>query len=213
MKRRRIKGMGTDYKHQSCLTRNPRLRKLELMRGNRAVKKEFLLSLALIAFIAFIITPCAGGEIIGTSRSEVAKQKLPKEKQTTAGLYVTAEEAYEKWKAAPEKVKILDVRTPEEYLFVGHPEMAWNIPLAFQTYNWDAARQDLAMKPNPDFVSWAKEWFSPNDTLLVMCRSGGRSALAVNQLLKAGFKDVYNIIDGMEGDMVKDPENVFREKG
>ena len=42
-----------------------------------------------------------------------------------------------------------------------------------------------------------------------MCRSGGRSALAVNQLAKAGFVNAYNIIDGMEGDKVDDPESVF----
>jgi 3-mercaptopyruvate sulfurtransferase SseA len=48
------------------------------------------------------------------------KPELPKEKQTVLGLYVTAKEAYEKWQADPEKVKILDVRTPEEYIFVGH---------------------------------------------------------------------------------------------
>ena len=47
---------------------------------------------------------------------------IPKGKQTALGLYVTAKEAYEKWKAEPEKVKIIDVRTPEEYLFVGHPD-------------------------------------------------------------------------------------------
>ena len=49
------------------------------------------------------------------------KANLPKGKQTVLGLYVTAKEAYEKWQAAPDKVKIIDVRTPEEYLFVGHP--------------------------------------------------------------------------------------------
>jgi hypothetical protein len=31
------------------------------------------------------------------------------------------------------------------------------------------------MKSNPDFVAQAKERFKPSDTLLVMCRSGGRS--------------------------------------
>jgi len=35
------------------------------------------------------------------------------------------------------------------------------------------------------------------------------SAMAVNLLAKAGFKNVYNIIDGMEGDAVKDPASVF----
>ena len=34
------------------------------------------------------------------------------------------------WKADPERVHLIDVRTPEEYVFVGHAEMARNIPLA-----------------------------------------------------------------------------------
>jgi len=137
------------------------------------------------------------------------KANLPEQKQTTLGLYVTAKEAYEKWKAEPEKVKIIDVRTPEEYLFVGHPTMAWKIPLAAQTYEWDVEKKHFPMKPLPDFVSRVSEVAKPDDTLLVMCRSGGRSAMAVNALAKAGFKHVYNIIDGMEGDAVKDPASVF----
>jgi hypothetical protein len=32
----------------------------------------------------------------------------------------------------------------------------------------------------------------------------------VNQLAAAGFKKVYNITDGMEGDSVKDADSVFR---
>ena len=50
-----------------------------------------------------------------------ADRQLSKGKQTTLGLYVTGAEAYEQWKAAPDKVKVIDVRTPEEYAFVGHP--------------------------------------------------------------------------------------------
>lgn len=38
--------------------------------------------------------------------------KIPEGKQTTLGLYVTAAQAYEMWKAAPDAVKIIDVRTP-----------------------------------------------------------------------------------------------------
>ncbi len=40
-----------------------------------------------------------------------SNEGIPKGKQTVLGLYVTAKEAYEKWKADAEKVKILDVRT------------------------------------------------------------------------------------------------------
>src|SRR5271157_6571695 len=62
---------------------------------------------------------------------------LPEGKQTVLGLYLTAREAYEKWKADPDKVKVIDVRTPEEYLFVGYPTMAWKVPVAIQIYEWD----------------------------------------------------------------------------
>jgi rhodanese-related sulfurtransferase len=134
---------------------------------------------------------------------------LPKEKQTVLGLYVTAKEAYEKWKAEPERVKIIDVRTPEEFLFVGHPTMAWKIPVAAQGYDWDAEKKQFPMKLLPDFVSRMNDVARPDDTLMVMCRSGGRSALAVNLLAKAGFKNAFNIIDGMEGDAVDDPDSVF----
>ena len=49
----------------------------------------------------------------------------------------------------------------------------------------------------------------PDDTLMVMCRSGGRSAIAVNLLAAAGFENVYNITDGLEGDKVNDPDSAF----
>ena len=134
---------------------------------------------------------------------------IPKGKQTVLGLYVTAKEAYEMWKAEPEKVTIIDVRTPEEYIFVGHPAMAWKIPVAAQVYEWDAAKGHFPMKLLPDFVSRVSEVAKPDDTLLVTCRSGGRSAIAVNMLAQAGFKNAYNIIDGIEGDVVDDPGKRF----
>jgi hypothetical protein len=45
---------------------------------------------------------------------------------------------------------------------------------------------------------------------MVMCRSGGRSAMAVNMLAEAGFTNVYNITDGMEGDTVEDPLSLYQ---
>ena len=159
------------------------------------------LLLALASIIGLVATPGASGQQV--------KPELPREKQTTLGLYVTAKEAYKKWKAEPDKIKIIDVRTPEEYLFVGHPTMAWKIPFAAQSYEWDAEKKQFPMKPLPDFVSRVSEVAKPGDTLLVMCRSGGRSAMAVNLLAKAGFTHVYNITDGMEGDVVEDPNSVF----
>ena len=136
------------------------------------------------------------------------KTNLPEGKQTVLGLYVTAKDAYEKWKVEPEKVKIIDVRTPEEFLFVGVPTMAWKIPVAAQSYEWDAEKKQFPMKLLMDFAARVQTVAKPGETIMVMCRSGGRSAIAANFLAKAGFKNVYNIIDGMEGDVNGDSESV-----
>lgn len=139
---------------------------------------------------------------------------LPASKQTVLGLYVTSKEAYDMWKAEPEKIHIIDCRTPEEYVFVGHAAMAYNIPSQFMRYKLkeEKGKQEPVMEENPDFVSLVKEKFQPDDTILIMCRSGGRSAKSVNKLADAGFKTVYNITDGFEGDMVKESESYFKGK-
>ena len=135
--------------------------------------------------------------------------QLPERKQTTLGLYVTAAQAYEMWEAAPDKVKVIDVRTPEEYAFVGHPEMAWNIPLAFVTYQRKDGKTAYDVEWNADFVTEVKGIAGPTDILLVTCRSGDRSSMAVDKLAAGGFTNAYTIVDGVEGDKVEDPGSVF----
>jgi rhodanese-related sulfurtransferase len=132
---------------------------------------------------------------------------VPEGKRTTLGLHITAQEAYEKWKENQDEVKILDVRTPEEYVFVGHAAKARNIPLMFFLHQWNPERKSPVMKPNPDFVAQVKKHYQPDDTILITCRSGGRSKRAVDLLAKEGFKNVYSIIDGMEGDSVRDEDS------
>lgn len=172
--------------------------------------REAMLAAALVAATG-LAPPCiASGSAAEQAAAQPSAPPLHSMKQTTLGLYLTAREAYEKWKAAPDKVTILDVRTPEEFLFIGHADMAWNIPVAAQLYKWDADKKQFPMQPLTDFVARVEKVARPDHTLLVMCRSGGRSAMAVNLLAAAGFKNVYNIIDGMEGDVVKDPDSVFR---
>jgi rhodanese-related sulfurtransferase len=138
--------------------------------------------------------------------------QVPQAKQTALGLYVTAVEAYEMWKADPERVKVLDVRMVEEYVFVGHAAMAINVPVAFPKYEWHADRRKYGFEINPDFIDHVKAVFQPDDTIVAMCRSGGRSAAAINMLAKAGFTQIYNIIDGFEGDTVEDTESVYHGK-
>jgi rhodanese-related sulfurtransferase len=157
----------------------------------------------------FVLMMCFVVAVQSVSASE---QDVPEAKRTSLGLYVTAQQAYEMWKADPEHVKIIDVRTPEEYAFLGHPEEAWNIPIAFVTYHRDDFGIEYGPKMNPSFVDEVKKIFRTTDTLLCMCRAGARGAYAVNKLAEAGFKNVYNIIDGFEGDKVNDPGSVFHGK-
>jgi rhodanese-related sulfurtransferase len=138
-----------------------------------------------------------------------AGRPLAEARQTTLGLYVTAKEAYDMWQADPGSVELLDVRTPEEWVFVGHAPMAVNVPIAFLAYAWDDEKHGYPWELNPDFVELVKGRFALDDTILVSCRSGGRSAIAINTLAAAGFTSAYNIVDGMEGSKVDDPDSVF----
>jgi rhodanese-related sulfurtransferase len=140
----------------------------------------------------------------------VAAENVPEEKRTDLGLYVTSGQAFERWQADPRNVKVIDVRTPEEYIFVGHPAMAWNVPLKFIRHKWDPEARKPVMTTNAEFVALLKKIAQPGDTLLVMCRSGQRSAAAANLAAKAGFAKAYSVIDGFEGDTVKDPDNAFK---
>ena len=172
------------------------------MKLHRIRAMFFSLPIVTIVIVSLCLSPCVMGQQSGP--------ELPNAKQTSLGLYLTAREAYDKWQADPENITVLDVRTTEEYLFIGHAPMAWNVPLMSQTHEWNPDKQRFKMQPNADFVTQVTEFAKPADTILVMCRSGGRSAMAVNQLAAAGFTNVYNITDGMEGDEVKDPNSVFQ---
>ena len=141
-----------------------------------------------------------------------AKSTLPPQKQTVLGLYVTAKEAYEMWRADKNKIHILDVRTPEEYIFVGHAPMAHNIPFQVLNYKMAVRNKGPLMMANPNFIAEVGRKFKASDTILVICRSGNRSAAAVNAMASAGYKTAYSVTDGFEGDRVKDTSSPFYGK-
>ncbi|MFO8083021.1 MAG: hypothetical protein R6U27_01725 [Desulfobacterales bacterium] len=94
-------------------------------------------------------------------------------------------QAYEMWKKDPGNVKITDCRTPGEYVFTGHPPMAYNIPSAFLTHRFDLRRGQYMMRENPNFTAMVKARFAKDKTLLVMCRSVSVYLLSTS-LLKQG---------------------------
>lgn len=166
------------------------------------MKKSFLSGLGVFfVFFAFVSVVFA-----------LTQPPTDVKKQTQAGKYVNAMEAYEMWKANPDKVKILDCRTQEEYAFVGHATMAYNIPSKLWTGKWNKEKMEYDLQDNPDFEPQAKKIFTNTDTIMVMCRSGHRSAASVNRLTKAGFSNVYSIVDGFDGDKIKDAESYFDGK-
>ena len=89
---------------------------------------------------------------------------------------------------------------------------AFNIPSKLWTGKWNGEKKAYSLQDNPDFEAQVKKAFGQGDTILVMCRSGSRSAASVNRLTKAGFKNVINIVDGFEGDKIKDQESYFNGK-
>ena len=142
---------------------------------------------------------------------------IPKAKQTKLGLYVSATEAGEM--LSDPSVILIDIRTRAEVGFVGIPTRA-NVHIPYMVmpmmaeYNPEKGAYDLEM--NPDFPQDFKDYASKNgigaDTRIVlMCRSGGRSARAANLLADMGFTQIYSLTDGFEGDKAKDgPEKGHR---
>lgn len=83
----------------------------------------------------------------------------------------------------------VDCRSEMEYFFVGHPvgaqHVAWN-----DGPDWEI---------NPHFVGQVKKIASMSRPVVLICRSGHRSVDAGLALEKAGFTEVYNVVDGFEG--------------
>ncbi len=153
--------------------------------------------------------------LIGISSMALAKEatQQPDEKrQTKLGLYITPEQAYMKWKQAPDSIKFLDVRTPEEYFFVGHPEMAINIPLSFSTGKLMPGENKISLEKNENFIKEVKSKFKTDDMIVVFCRSGVRAAKAADALAKAGYKNVYSLLGGFEGDTVENKDSYYYGK-
>jgi rhodanese-related sulfurtransferase len=137
---------------------------------------------------------------------------VPKVKQTRLGQYFTSQEAAAFVAQNGSKSLFLDIRTPAEVTFLGMAQPAdANVPYMVEPpfQEWDAAKSSFKLEPNPDFIPEVRRRLSakglgPNDTIVLMCRSGDRSAAASNLLAEAGFKNVYSVVDGYEGDLATD---------
>ena len=100
------------------------------------------------------------------------------------------------------------VRTPEEWIFTGHAPMAINVPVMFQAYVWDDNHNGFAWDLNTDFVQRvARGSRLPRRSSSPAGPGEGERWRSMPS--PTGFTDVYNVIDGMEGDRIDDPDDVF----
>lgn len=87
--------------------------------------------------------------------------------------------------------RLVDVRTAEERTFVGHVPDSLHVPWATGT----------SLTRNPRFVRELEAKTGKDAVVLLLCRSGNRSALAAQAAAKAGFTQVFNVLEGFEGDL------------
>ncbi len=92
-----------------------------------------------------------------------------------------------------DKAVLLDVRTMPEWNYVGVPAVQRLLTVEWQTFPTGEI--------NHNFVAQVEQAGVPKDAeVYALCRSGVRSIAAAKALTAAGFTDVYNVLEGFEGD-------------
>jgi rhodanese-related sulfurtransferase len=86
---------------------------------------------------------------------------------------------------------LVDVRSTEERKFVGHVPGIAHVAWATGT----------SLTRNPRFVRELEAKVGKHEPVLLLCRSGKRSALAAEAAAKAGFTQVFNVLEGFEGEI------------
>ena len=87
--------------------------------------------------------------------------------------------------------RLVDVRTAEERKFVGHVPGSLHVAWATGT----------SLTRNPRFTRELESKVGKHDVVLLLCRSGKRSAAAAEAAAKAGFVNVFNVLEGFEGEL------------
>jgi len=94
------------------------------------------------------------------------------------------------------------VRSTMEFLFVGHPKGAIHIAWIDEP-DWDV-NKDFVKEVRKIMLGGAVKRGEDGKSIqsapvFLICRSGVRSLDGGKELVKAGFTQVFNIIDGFEG--------------
>jgi rhodanese-related sulfurtransferase len=90
-----------------------------------------------------------------------------------------------------DRAVLVDVRSHEERKFVGYVVDSVHVPWATGT----------ALTRNPRFLRELEAKVGKEDVILLLCRSGKRSALAAEAAARIGFTQAFNVLEGFEGDL------------
>jgi rhodanese-related sulfurtransferase len=142
----------------------------------------------------------------------IAEVDVPYHKRTAASLYVDAQRAYALKRDYPDAVVLIDIRSGVELGLSGHAQgVDLNVPFRdfVQPLAWDEPSSGWKMTANPRFAAELdqrlRQYGASYDTVVMLiCRSGDRSALAADVLTQAGYRRVLSVIDGYEGDVGSD---------
>ncbi len=116
-----------------------------------------------------------------TARERASQLKLP-----YAGALLP-EEAHALMQAG---ARLVDVRTKAELEWVGR--VPGSVTVEWNT--WPGSQ------PNTAFVPQLEALAAKDQTVMFLCRSGGRSHSAALAAAQAGYAESYNILQGFEGD-------------
>jgi rhodanese-related sulfurtransferase len=89
--------------------------------------------------------------------------------------------------------RLIDIRMEVEFLYVGRPPKAINIPW-YEYPDFEADAADFAAKVQQEVTS-------KDQIVILICRSGSRTLDAGAALIDAGFTHVINVVNGFEGDL------------
>ncbi len=148
--------------------------------------------------------------LFGSAQRAIAADKPANPiKQTPYGLYLTASEAHTLKQTEGPQILFVDIRTPAEVMFVGIADSVdAHVPFETIDYSrWDTKKKAYTSQRNQNFVMQLEQRLTAEMTkatpIILICRSGKRSAKASKLLKTAGYKTVYTVIDGFEGDKAK----------
>lgn len=131
-------------------------------------------------------------EILERAERRAAEQQLNYRGAVTPG------EAWALLQSDP-RAKLVDIRSREELALVGRIPGAMEVEM----------KRYPAWIDNDNFLPALRKQLSPDDLVLLICRSGKRSHKAAEWLTREGFANSFNVLEGFEGDRNEQSQRVL----